>query len=337
MSDFGRPLSTAIAVVGLSQIVSTVALTVAPQWGESFATMSNLAYVLSGCYHSFAVKPRSGSLASPAFPLLFLGVSSFAFHGEPVGHQQKHTLDILGGWMVVLHLGCTAMSAAVTELFSEIKMLRPYGYLVDFGFVICFSSGLLGISVMYSQVYSNQLLFYMVSAGAAVVFALAIRIRLANCKPLSVLIAVFESVAAFGIAISAVFLQGELVGRRLSYSSDKEMYNLMHGMWHVQLALVVSLLNVRYADVLEQTEQPLRSQGHINDVGMLDALGLAAFFLQSVILLVMKESGSPIVGVQVMLWVGSVIHGLHIGRLIYITWRPEKAIRTSSFRPLIGL
>lgn len=337
MSGLGRPLSTAIAVVGGSQIVSTIALTVAPQWEESFATMSNLAYVLSGCYHSFHTKPRSGSLANPAFPLLFLGVSSFAFHGEPVGSSQKHTIDIISGWVVVLHLACTAMSAAVTEVASEVKMLRPYAYLVDTGFVIVFSSGFLVISVMYSQVYSNQLLFYMVCASSAVVFTLLIRIRLSKLKPLSVAITVFEAVAAFSIAVSAVFLQGELVGRRLSNSTNKEMYSLFHGMWHVQLALVVSLLNVRYADVLEQTKQPLRDQDHITDIGILDAIGVFVFFVQSAVLLVMKELSSSAVSVHVVLWVGSVLHGLHISRLVYITFRPEKAIRTSEVRPFIGL
>ena len=165
MTKFGRPLGGAIAVVAGSQILSTILHTLAPKWEESFATMSNLAYVLSGCYHHFQTKPVSGSLCRPAFPLLMLGVGSFAFHAEPEGHVQKHGIDIFFGWVVVLHLACTALSAAMTEAFSEVSALRPYTYLADVAFMILFASAMLVVSVLYSQVYSNQLLFFMICAS----------------------------------------------------------------------------------------------------------------------------------------------------------------------------
>jgi len=338
MTTFGRPLGGAMAAVASSQILSTVVHTSAPQWRESFATMSNLALVLSGCYHHFHPKPRSGSLQNPAFPLLLLGVSSFAFHGEPEGSVQKHTLDIFFGWVVVLHLGCTATSAALTEAFSEVSMLRPHAYLADIGFVVLFSSSMLVVSALYSHVKSNQLLFYIICGSTAIVFAGAIRVRLSKWKVSSVILAAFESVSAVGIAASAVFLQGQLVGRSLSYSEPySDLYDLFHGCWHIQMALVVSLLHLRYADVLQQTEQPVRSQSYIVAAGVLDVSWLLVFFVQAIVLLVLKEVGAHVVSVQVLLWTVSVLHVLHIVILAYITYRPKNAIRTSDVRPLIGL
>lgn len=348
----GRPLSNAIAVVGLSQLVSTCAFGVFPQWNESFATVSNVAYIASGCYHNFYNKPRSGSLANPAFPLLFLGVSSFAFHEEPVGHQQKHSFDIIGGLIVVLHLACAAIAAVVTELFSEIEILQAYTGWVDYAFVGLFSAALLVLEVFYSQIYGNQLLFYMVCVGVVVVLAFTIRARLSKCRPcmqravaISVGIALFESVMALGVAISAVFLQGELLGKKLSYSTNNELYNLFHGFWHLQLGLTVSLLHVRFADVLQQTTEPVNNQSHITELAVLDAFGLTAFFLQASVLLVMKEGGASVGSIQVVLYAGSVLHAVHIGRLVYITYRKQKPTSVASpeapadvvVRPLLKL
>lgn len=321
----GRPLGTVIAVVGASQIVSTLALFVEAQWEESFATISNVAYVFSGCYHNFHTKHNSGSLSNPAFPLLFLGVSSFAFHGEPSTSSEKHTMDIFGGWVLVLHLACTAISTAMAEVVSEIQALRPFQYLVDAAFVILLSSGLLAIAVVYAEIYRNQLLFYMVCASTSVFFSLLIRIRLSKLEPVSVVIFMFESVTVLALAVSAVFLQGELVGKRLSNSTNKQMYSLFHGMWHIQLSLVVSLLNVLYADQLQQSQQPLRRQSHITNIEKMDVVGLLIFLIQSVALLAMKELSYSFESVRVVLCVGSLLHGLHISSLVYIPSTTKKA------------
>ena len=329
MFVFGRPLSVPIALVGCSQIMAAVALVVVPGWEESFASMSNLAYVLSGCYHSFQTN-GTGSLANPAFPLLFLGVASFAFHSEPQGQPQKHALDIFGGWMLVLHLSCTTISAAVTVLASEFRLLWPYAHLVDVGFVIVFSSALLLLAILYSRVYDVQLLFYIVCAGTAIVFALTIRIRLANFEPLSVGIALFESVATVATATSAVFLQGELVGNQLSYATDGELYNLMHGMWHIHLAFVVSLMHVRFADILQQTKQTRASQSHITNVAFVDAVAVGAFAMQSIVWVVMKEARVAALLLRSILWVGCAFHGLHIAWLVYGKYRPKRAVRWRS-------
>lgn len=337
MTKFGRPFGGAIAAVATSQVLSTILHTLAPKWEESFATMSNLAFVLSGCYHHFQTKPVSGSLFNPAFPLLVLGVSSFAFHGEPESHVQKHTLDIFFGWVVVLHLACTALSAAMTEAFSEMSALRPYTYLADVAFMILFASSMLVVSVLYSQVYSNQLLFFVICASSAIMFAFTIRVRLSKLSVSSAIIALFEAIAAFGIAMSAVFVQGNLAGRKVTYSTHRDLYDIFHGMWHIQLALVVSLLNLRYADVLEQTQQPLRNQKHITDAGILDVSWMSAFFLQAIAMFLMKELEASVVSLQVVLWVVSVVHVLHVSRLAYITYRPETAVRTSDVLPLVGL
>lgn len=340
-STVGRPLSYAIAVVGVSQIVSIfVSFVIAQQWNESFATVSNVAYIASGCYHNFYQKRLSGSLANPAFPLLFLGVSSFAFHEEPQGHQQKHSFDIVAGLIVVLHLGCTAIAAAATEMVSEFPLfrsVRKYKGWVDIGFVLLFAGALLLLEVMYTQVYANQLWFYIGCASSASLFAFFIRVRLSKCRPCtmanatSVGIALFESLSALGIAGSAVFLQGELLGKPLSYSANNEpyindLYDLYHGCWHIQLGLVVSLLNVRFADILEQTTEPVDNQSYITELTVLDVVGLTVFAVQACVLFVMKEAGASAGLVGIVLSVGSALHALHIGRLLYITYYDEEPI-----------
>ena len=336
MPSFGRPLSGAIAAVGIAQTVSTVSLVTVPQWEESFAVVSNLAYVFSGCYHSLYTKPRLGSLSNPAFPLLFLGGSSFAFHADPLLFEPKHTLDLFAGWVVVLHLACASVGAAAVEFASEVKAARPYAYLANFGFLILFSSGLVVIALLYAEVYHSQILFYATCAGSATVFALLIRARLSESKHFSVAIAVFETVVIVCVAVSAIFLQGELVGKRLSNSTDKQMYSLFHGMWHVQLAFVVSLLNVRFADIMQQARS-VEDQAYIVDINLLDTLGALVFFGQSIALLVLKETESSVVSVQLVLGVGSALHVLHTLRFVYINARPDRVVRASEVRPFIGL
>ena len=337
MDNFGRPLSEALAVVALSQVVSVAANILLPNWEESFATMSNLAYILSGCYHHFTLKPRSGSLCDPAFPLLLLGVSSFAFHGQPENHVQKHTLDLFFGWVVVLHLGCTALHAALTEVISEVQTTRRFAEVANILFMVIFSSALLVVSALYSQVYDNQLLFFIICAGSAVVFALTVRMRILKLTTMSVFVAAFESFSVFFIALSAVFVQGELVGRRLTYSANKDVYDLSHGCWHIQLGLTVSLLNVRFADILEQTEQPLLEQSFIMDVRLLDVSWLALFFVQGATMVFLKELEAPAFAMQALLSVVSAAHVAHGVRLAYVMRRPKKIVRASSVLPFVKL
>lgn len=337
MDNFGRPLSEALAVVALSQVVSVAANILLPKWEESFATMSNLAYIFSGCYHHFKIKPRSGSLCNPAFPLLLLGVSSFAFHGQPENHVQKHTLDLFFGWVVVLHLGCTAMHAALAEVISELQTLRRFAGMADLLFMVIFSSALLVVSTLYSQVYDNQLLFFIICSGSAIVFALTVRLRILQLTTMSVLVAAIESFSVFFLALSAVFVQGELVGKRLTYSANKNVYDLSHGCWHIQLALTVSLLNVRFADILEQTEQPLRYESHILDVRLLDVSWLALFFVQGVTMVFFKELDAPEFAIQALLSVVSAAHVAHGVRLAYVMRRPKKIVRASSVLPFVKL
>ena len=161
--------------------------------------------------------------------------------------------------------------------------------------------------------------------------------RLSKLSVSSAIIASFEAVAAFGIALSAVFAQGNLAGKTVTYSTHRDLYDIFHGMWHIQLALVVSLLNLRYADILEQTQQPLRNQKHITDAGILDVSWVSVFFLQAIAMFLMKELEASVVSLQVVLWVVSVVHVLHVARLVYITYRPETAVRTSDVLPFVGL
>lgn len=142
---------------------------------------------------------------------------------------ESRACSIIGGWLLVFHLGTAAFGAAATKFFSELKLLRPFAWAVDYVFVVFISVGFLLVALMYASIYENQLFFYVGSAGVAVIFALATRIRLMTRSAISVGIAVFECVAAFVIAVSAVFVQGELVGRNLNIQNNPDLYDVFHG------------------------------------------------------------------------------------------------------------
>ena len=329
-----------VALVALCQIVSVIVYLCTPGWNEAFATTSNVAYMVSGVYSSFRKSVRWGGLANPAFPLLFLGVASFSFHQEQA-HSNKHTLDILGGWLLVVHLASISIGAFVSELVSEIKILRFGTQFVDFVFVIVFAPLFLLVCTFYSSVYNNQLWFYGACLVPSVVLALVIRMRLSSCKYSSIQIAVSESVEALGIAISATFVQGELVGRRVTYATDPAAYDLFHGMWHIQLALAVGVLHVRFANLSNQVDDTLKdkTQRTIDNKSFFASIGKGVFFVQAVILIALKETSVSIVWVQVVLVSVSAIHFIHLCFLLYtkFTSRPKVDVNNRDRVPLIVL
>ena len=337
----GRPISDAIAVVTLAQAIALLARSfdLNHNWNEAFATLSNLAYVFSGIYAHYSETPRGGALVSPAFPLLLLGAGSLAFHDEPLLSRHAHTLDIYGGWLVVGHLACAALHAAVTEVLSECfarttRERETYTRWIDVAdwiFVAVLTWTVLLISLRYEAIYDTQLMYYLVCAGIAIVFALFSRTRLAKWKPLlsiSTFSVLLESLALLGIAISAVALQGELgIGRRSTHTTDPNRYDLQHGMWHVLLALTVSLLNVRFRDILDQsrTIPPLNDQEYITTVPLQGLYGLGVFFVQSIVLVALKESDASEGNLIATLWVGTVLLSAHAAYSLWVKYRDWRA------------
>lgn len=317
MPFVGRNLSPAIVAVTVAQAVAIIGYSTAPDWIVSFATLSNLSYVFSGLYAHFAITPRGGALVSPAFPLLLLGWSSFAFHGD-VDNSNKHTLDIFGGWVVVSHLAAAAVHAALTEILIELKPTRLFVFVADWIFVALFTTTFLAIAFAYATVYSHQLEFYLGCAGVAIVTSMLVRVRLALLQSRSAGIAVFEAMCVFAVAILAVFVQGHLLGRKSTYKSDPGRYDLQHGCWHIQLALVVSLLNVRYRDILDQSLQPIDEQDHILDSTVLDAFGLLCYTIQALVVMILKETEAAKEAIAATIWTGTAFLAVHAGRFWYV-------------------
>lgn len=342
----GRPTSDAIAVVALAQTVALLARSfdLNHNWNEAFATLSNLAYVFSGIYAHYSVTPRGGALVSPAFPLLLLGAGSLAFHAEPSLLSRAHTLDIYGGWLVVGHLACAALHAALTEVLSEWfarttrerEAYTRWIEVADWIFVAALGATIVCISLGYDAVYSTQLEYYLVCAGIAIVLALFSRTRLAKWKPLlsmSTFSVLLESLALLGIALSAVALQGELgIGRRSTHETDSNRYDLQHGMWHVQLALTVSLLNVRFRDILDQsrTIPPINNQEYITTVPPQGLYGLGVFFVQSIVLVALKESSASEGDLIAALWVGTAFLSAHAAYSLWVKYREYRTPSAAS-------
>lgn len=321
----GRNLSPVIVAVTVAQAVAIIGYSTAVQWKVSFATLSNLSYVFSGLYVHFAITPRGGALVSPAFPLLFLGSSSFAFHGD-LGNGSKHSLDIFGGWVIVTHLAAAAIHAALTEILIELKPTRLFVFVADWIFVALFTTTFFAIAFAYATVYSHQLEFYLGCAGVAIVASMLVRVRLALLQSRSASIAIFEAVCAFVVAISAVVVQGSLLGRKSTYNNDPGRYDLQHGCWHIQLALVVSLLNVRYRDILDQSLQPIDEQDHILDLTVLDAFGLLCNTIQALVVMILKETEADEEVIAATIWTGTAFLAVHAGRFSYV--------RVTGARPL---
>ena len=83
-----RSFNPLIAIAIFSQTLALIFHHAVPLWTESFATITNIAFVLCAVYAHFADKTKGGLLLSPTFPLLFVGCVSFAFHYNPTSSQQ---------------------------------------------------------------------------------------------------------------------------------------------------------------------------------------------------------------------------------------------------------
>jgi len=257
----GYSVSSTIATTSAFLVVSYATMVVAPS-PFVFATTTNLCYLATGFWRELvsATDKHSatllvGQMAGGSLVLVLMGASSFAFHRHSVMYSPAHTLDILFGWLLVAHVFYVSFSvtlmAFVRYAFTN-KRDTFATRVVRTVLSVCFLIFVTLLMTFYDTFYSSQTTYYFVVGPAAAIFGALCRSILVweegAVRWYAVRIALFEMVVALTAVFAAILSQGELLGRRMSRSTDAEGYDFYHGQWHFLLALVVGLLYSRAAD-----------------------------------------------------------------------------------------
>ena len=341
--NFEYNLSPAIAsttlILGFAWSVSFVVPIINYNFESTFATLSNICFVGAGLYHEHRAPHRrgavklAGSLASSSLPLILIGVSSFAFHIASDVGSNAHTLDIFMGWVLVLHVATIPVVVAVAS-FVPTRFSKFVSRLVlSTGIVVA----LFLFASFYDGMYRNQKYFYLVSGSIAMAAsALCRRLLMYDNNKLTFVpsaLAFAELVVGVVVVISAVFSQGELLGRRVSLSSDARRYDIFHGQWHFLLATISSASYARAGDAANRLIVELE-RGSVRCIckwPVLDAVGGVAVLLHATFVILLKELDSDIVFVNIVLSVSTTVLFLHACVVVYhllptcqSTNRPDK-------------
>lgn len=303
----GYTTSPTIAVICTALFVSYLALYIYPDRPYVFATMSNLCYVSAGVwrvYHAFAEQHSAailiGQFGVGSIFLLFLGASSFAYHAQTEGGSQAHTLDIVGGWLLVCHLlyvTLTVAFMAVVEYYLPDR-LDPLGERISQSvFAALFAMFVLLLFLFYDSFYSNQTEFFFITGPTAAFFGGICRLVLiydgGRVSWRALRIAGWEVVVVLIMTFGAIFSQGELLGKPLDKNPgqpEAPLYDLYHGNWHFLLGMVACLLYSRSADaarVVKKTHEVV-----ITKVSWQDFVGANLVALYAATSALLKETGA---------------------------------------------
>lgn len=305
LKSSGFEISPTIATVSMFQMMAFLAYAIAPST-YVMATVSNTCYMGAGLYRAIISITRGhssafllGQLAGSSFVYVFLGSSSFAFHAESVVSSPAHSFDILGGWLLVLHVCFVCGAVCVIALVKWCARRTSDTFAVTTAQIllsIVLIGGFTMLMTFYNSFYGKQLELYFVLGPSAAVFGAICRFMLVYVGRAlqwrAVRIAMFELVVALTIVFSAILCQGELLSltnRKLSYNVEGDAYDLYHAHWHYFLAISTATLYSRAADasrVVMGTHRVCVCAQSWLDVG-----GLTVLFFYSVTAVVLKESG----------------------------------------------
>ena len=261
----GYSTSPTIAAVSTSLLISFLALALFPETQFVFSTVSNLAYIFAGFWRELHAVTEShsatvlvGQLGAGSFFLVFLGAASFAYHSTTQSATPAHTLDIVGGWLLVAHLLYVSFSVTFLALI-EIALPSNYdfvGWHVARGLLSAvFLAFVTLLFLFYDFFYAHQTEFFFILGPSSAVFAGGFRFYLARekkrCNLRATAIAVFEICAMLLVVSAAIMCQGELIPPFLDKYDQTEgpKYDLYHGHWHFFLAVSSCLIYSRAADV----------------------------------------------------------------------------------------
>lgn len=320
----GYSVSPSIAASSVFLLLSYVALGLAPS-AYVFATLTNLCYIGAGLYREAAsvieghtAASLVGQMAGGALILVVMGASSFAYHRSSVLSSPAHTLDILFGWLLVLH-GFYVVFAVSILAFLKWRLpdhLDSPGILA----MRLFLSGLFLFAVTilmaaYDTIYGHQLLFYLILGPGAAIFAAGARFVLVYeggaFKWHAARIAAAELVALLTAVLAAIYSQGEIIGRTITKDSHPREYDLFHGNWHFLLAVVLSVLYSRAADtarIIKGTHMVC-----VCNLPILDWIGEGLVFVYALACIILKEAVVDIDTATIILGttaLGFAVHGI---------------------------
>lgn len=287
--DPSKPMSALLLSPTIVSVSLPLLLALTICWAHEdpsyFTVWTNACFIGAGIAVSYqSLCYNIGFVGAAAFPYIFLGAASFAFHSVPQLNTPEHLLDIFFGWVLVCH--CAFVSVAV---FSQNLFLRlgVSPLRLKAIHLTVFALGTLLLTLEYNRVYSHQLILYFVAGPIAAFFGILNRFRLTDgeCTRRAVCPALFEVGVALLTVFVAVFAQCGFAGRR--FESNSPEYYIFHGHWHVLLAFATSLLYVRNADTARDVRRPFAAMEHLPAI---DKVGLAALGVHALTVLVLKES-----------------------------------------------
>jgi hypothetical protein len=346
----GPMLGWPVFVVYLGFAAAYLVRLVAPS-AYVFATVSNITYAAAGlaCTPAMQTLARRKAGATPrgALPLLILGAASAAHHARPRGGLPAHHLDIVFGWYLVMHLAHS--SFAVGARFAVALCGGRAGSKLDRATDAAMYALLATASVLlfanYETLYADQIALYLALGIACAVMTALSRLLLAHGEDdgfttTSIAMALMEGGVVATSLVSAVFVQGELLGRDLTSSGmNTEAFNLYHGSWHFLIASVAVIVYVRLADVealIDSSECGTPAEP-VTQWSRLDAVALGLLGAYAGMVFILKEADAPIdlamvlVGVYLLLALLLVL-GLKILPCVH---QPRSNASRSAFLPVI--
>lgn len=196
-----------------------------------FSTVSNVSFLTAAFYLQYRItNPADGeeqpiknsyliaNLATCACVFfVLLGASSLAFHSESVLLQPVHSFDILFGWLLVLNVAFASLCASFYAWAGR-RTTRQLHAAAFVGFLV----SIVAVVVQFDAIYVRQLEFYIAAGSVAVVSSVLARIVLVGERPSASTVgyAVGEILILLTVLASAIFCQGELVGRRVTRETD---------------------------------------------------------------------------------------------------------------------
>jgi len=326
-----RPRSTSLApsltLVLAATVVAHIVRLAASREDSPFAfsCVSNAAYLAAG----LLCPSDDGALA-----VMLTGAASLAYHSEhhPSSHE-SHVLDIALGWVLIVHLAFAPLLAGARLLAAHWKItddsdlwwLRTLGRVAAYAVL---ATALVLMFSLYDTIKNSgavggngQLILYFIAAPIA---ALAIAIErifvltvpatpsaattaLARDKgPLTPYAeALVETHAMLWLVAGAVVTQGDLLGRKLQRQISVEEYDLFHGTWHVQVALVAAVVYERVDDVNR------RARGEQNECVCYsrwpEIALLVGLTLYGILAVILKEASAGVVASEVVLGVTTLL------------------------------
>jgi len=284
----------------------------------AFATASNLGYISSAIYiHYRATGGESDSYlvtntsTSASIFFILIGASSFGFHSEHVLFQPLHSFDILFGWLLILTVAFVSVSISFYAWAGK-RLTRQLHPTLFVGFLIAICA----LVIQYSNVYNYQFEYYIVASPIAVFFAVVSRIILVGKKPSPEVVAyaVGEMFILISVAFAAVLCQGEMLGRTLSRELDGESYDLFHGVWHLLLSCVCSIIILRDVSVARMIENDFVVC--VCKPSIIDIAGEISLFFFAATAVVLKQLGPSSATSLIVLVVASLglcVHALFTG------------------------